>query len=315
MSSKYDNLLNAILGESSPDPNEGNDHVKDEPLNDDGFTQYTTMGGGYTPATKTLSALPSGIYKPAFTAQGQLIFMPQRTVTDGLIEFPDCASESILAEVAKFWTLKEKFKEFKYSHKRGVLLCGPPAGGKSSTIAIIIKKMVKSGGLVIFADNPSALALALSAMRMVEPDRPAVIIWEDLDAVIKTFGESQVLAVLDGESQVANVLFIATTNYPEDLEERITNRPSRFDRIQVIGMPSAAARKMYLEIKLGKTEHEGVDLVAETDGMSIAHLRELIVAVFCLDNEVRETITRLRGMSKGPKSANFKSTGKTGFGT
>jgi len=54
-----------------------------------------------------------------------------------------------------------------------------------------------------------------------------------------------VLNLLDGVKQVDNIIYIATTNYPELLEERILNRPSRFDRRFHIGTPSAEVRKFY----------------------------------------------------------------------
>jgi hypothetical protein len=190
--------------------------------------------------------------------------------------------------------------------------------GKSSTLSHIMKRMIAMGGLVMLAEHPNILSACLKKFREVEPTRPVVIIWEDIDSIIKRYGESEVLSVLDGESQISHVVFIATTNFPEDLEKRITNRPSRFDRVELIGMPSAAARRIYLETKLGNTlKEDGISLdklVKDTDGLSIAHLRELIVNVWCLGNTVDDTIARLRGMNKTPTSASYESDGRVGFG-
>ncbi len=139
-----------------------------------------------------------------------------------------------------------------------------------------------------------------------------VVIWEDIDTIIANYGESQVLSILDGESQVENVVFLATTNYPERLDGRVINRPSRFDKIVKIGMPNAAARKMYLESKISELVKDGIDLVADTEGFSIAHLKELIISTCCQDTPVAEVLDRLKKMKKTPTSDSDR--GPLGFG-
>jgi SpoVK/Ycf46/Vps4 family AAA+-type ATPase len=81
------------------------------------------------------------------------------------------------------------------------------------------------------------------------------------------------------------------------------NRPSRFDKIVKIGMPNEEARKMYLMDKIGTTEINGIDLIKATHDFSVAHLRELIVGIKCLDNSPQEVLSRLSSMKKKPKSS------------
>jgi hypothetical protein len=266
------------------------------------LVQYAHFMTGFMATSHTIRTLPAGCYKPQ-ASQAGFWFDPVNLVTDKLIPFPDTKSDLVISEIEQFWGLKNKFRKFGFSHKRGYLLWGPPGSGKTCTVAMIIKKMVNKNGLVIIADHPKLLSESLAQLRSVEPDRELVVIWEDIDAVIERYGESEVLAVLDGESQVDNVVFIATTNYPEKLDARITNRPSRFDRIEKIDMPSAEAREVYLKAKGCKTIIEGVDLVAETQGLSIAHLREVIVGIWCLGNSPQEVLTRLKKMKVKPNSA------------
>ncbi|MGH9194617.1 MAG: hypothetical protein ACRD1T_02620 [Acidimicrobiia bacterium] len=45
--------------------------------------------------------------------------------------------------------------------------------------------------------------------------------------------------------QVKRTVFLAITNYPEDLGPLIINRPSRFDKRFFIGHPKDAARHVY----------------------------------------------------------------------
>jgi hypothetical protein len=68
-------------------------------------------------------------------------------------------------------------------------------------------------------------------------------------------------------------------------------------------MPSATAREMYLLTKLEKTRIEYlngeiIDLVKETEGMAIAHLREVIAAVFCQGQDIKTVLDRLKSMFK-----------------
>ena len=195
-----------------------------------------------------------------------------------------------------------KFKQFGFSHKRGFLLYGPPGSGKTSCTAMIISKMIEKKGTVFISHDPYILQKALSSFRQVEPDRPLVVVMEDIDSIIDQYGESCVLSILDGENQVENVVYIATTNYPEKLDGRIANRPSRFDKVVKIGMPNADARRMYLLSKLESVVNNGIDLVKETEGMSIAHIKELIIAIYCQESDVAETLDRLKKMKIRPKS-------------
>ena len=95
-----------------------------------------------------------------------------------------------------------------------------------------------------------------------------------------------------------------TTNYPERLDKRFVDRPSRFDTIKWIGMPSAAARKVYLQAKEPSLTTEELNhWVSHTEGFSVAHLRELVILVKCFDRPLSTAIARLEAMRlRQPKS-------------
>ena len=261
------------------------------------YNQFMQTGSGYLAASPTVKTIPPGSYTLGLS-RGTAYFEPQKILTDTLLRLPDSKSEEIIKEVENFWTLEPKFKKYGYIFKRGFLLWGGAGSGKTSAIAVISEEMIKRGGVVFIAGDPGILGECLKQFRMIETQRPIMVIWEDFEQVVNSRNEADVLAILDGEAQVNNIVFMATTNYPEQLGPRIINRPSRFDRRVKIGMPNAESRKMYLMVKLGKTVEDGVDLVKETEGLSIAHLRELIVGVYCQENPVREVLDRLKSMGK-----------------
>jgi len=49
--------------------------------------------------------------------------------------------------------------------------------------------------------------------------------------------------------------------------------------------------------------------VEETEGMSIAHLKELVIAVTCLDQLEEEVVGLLKAMKSTPKSTMYEKVG------
>jgi len=276
------------------------------------LSQYACVDLGYTTATTTIKCLPVGSYRLVQYRPGAYVFNPVNVGSDDLMEFPDTKSGELVSEIEDFWELKPAFRKHGFRHKRGYLLWGPPGSGKSCTVNLVIRRMVERGGVVILASNPDALAYCLKEFREVEPNRPLVVVWEDFDECVKHNGPAVALSILDGDNQVDNVVFIGTTNYPERLDSRFLNRPNRFDRIIKIDMPSAEARAMFLRNRAGDTmAPDGTDLVKASEGFSFAHLKELVVGVWCQGFAVDGVLERLRKMKYMPKSS--ENTNTIGF--
>lgn len=277
------------------------------------LVQYAKNGPGFTPTTATVATLDPGVYEIDVINQIPT-FVPRNVVTDSLLRLPDSKSDEVIAEVERFWTLKQKFTQYGFTHKRGFLLWGPPGSGKTCTLAFIMSEMVQRGGLVVLGDtHPNTLSSMLADLRQVEPNRPLVVVLEDIDTIIENYGESRVLSLLDGENSIDNVVFLATTNYPENLDGRVINRPSRFDRVVKIGMPNEEARSAYIFSRMPELAQEELDLwVSLTKNFSLAHIKELIVSVCCFGNELKETAKRLKEMAHTPKSSSDEA--GVGFG-
>ena len=136
-----------------------------------------------------------------------------------------------------------------------------------------------------------------------------IVLYEDIDALVERYGEPEYLAILDGELQISNVVNVATTNYPERLDKRFADRPGRFDRVQYVGMPDEKARRIYLESRSPSADEVTIKRwVKASDGWSVAHLRELVVACDILGEDVTEAIERISDMtSVAPSSENANS--------
>lgn len=241
-----------------------------------------------------------GVYTCHHSSSMGYYFSKKSNETDTLLMLPDNASEEVIAEIEEFQGLRPAFKRLGFLYKRGILLFGPPGSGKTTTIQLLIKKVIhEMGGIALYVDEPHTAAECLQLLRQIEPNRQVVMIMEDLDSLVKQYDESGFLSLLDGENQVDNIIFIGTTNYPERLDRRFVDRPSRFDTVKFIGMPNAASRKAFFEYKdPSLTESEVAEFVAGTKGFSVAHLRELVVLTRAFGKPVQEAIARLENMTK-----------------
>jgi SpoVK/Ycf46/Vps4 family AAA+-type ATPase len=137
---------------------------------------------------------------------------------------------------------------------------------------------------------------------------------EDLDALTgeDKYVTSKLLNILDGIKQIEGVVYLASTNYPDKLEERVSNRPSRFDRRYRIEPPDSTIREAYIRFKLSKEDLKNINIqewVKASEGFSIAHLKELIISTLVLGNSYSESLSHLKEMKTKPKNKGSKSGG------
>lgn len=265
------------------------------------YRQWAEREGNYTPVGRTVPEIAPGYYDLSLTQEG-LFFVPVRARTDELLRFPDSPSLEVIKAIQKFWEREEMFRRYQLPFKRGILLYGPPGSGKSATLQLVARDVVARNGLVVNY-NDKAFLMAYRALREIQPEIPVVVLMEDLDAIVKRTNESSFLNMLDGVERLDRVCFLATTNYQEQLEDRIVNRPSRFDVRIKIGHPSAVMRRMYLEgLIVEGDEIDVAQYVKDSDGMSLAHLKELFIATHILGTDYTTVVQRLKDMQLRPES-------------
>lgn len=265
--------------------------------------------GEYCPAHATIKAVPPGLYEPHYNREvSQVTLKRLPFTTDELYKLPSAEIQEILSDIKLFWESKELYSKYKFVHKRGILLYGEPGCGKSGIIQLCVRQIIDLSGIVINVKDEDSVDYFIDFMpmfRSIEPTRPIVVILEDLEAIAGEgkYATSQLLNILDGVKQIENVVYIATTNYPEKLEERISNRPSRFDRRYQVEMPNSEIREAYLRAKLGDKVND-IDLVKwikRTEDMSLSHLKELVISVFLLNKEFDDAMALLEGLKIKPK--------------
>jgi hypothetical protein len=257
-----------------------------------GESRWSEADGLFWRAKKTHAIIPAGLYNCVHVDGIGAALRKQELNTDDLLVLPEKNSEEIYAEFERFWTLEKVFQKFGFLYKRGFLLWGPPGSGKTSLINLMMK----------IIEDAEIASGCLSMVRKNEPSRPLITIMEDLDALVERWGEAGYLNLLDGSEQVNNVIHVGTTNYPERLDKRFVDRPSRFDTVKKIGMPGWDARQSYFRSKFSGmdlewwNEDELERWIKLSRGFSVAHLREMIISVCCLGQKIEDVVDRLEKM-------------------
>lgn len=271
------------------------------------YTQWSSPDGvTFIPTNKTVQVLTPGVYEINANPSMGLFFQKIPVRTEGLLRFSETNSDKVVEEITKFWEKADRFKKYDLAYKRGILLWGPPGSGKSCTIQLIMNDVIERNGVVVKFGDPGLFVEGMRTLRCIQPDCPIVVIMEDIDSILDIYNESNVLNILDGVNEVERVVFLATTNYPGKLGGRIVNRPSRFDKRFMIGFPSKKARRKYFEYIIGKDDLQDIDLdrwVKDTDEFSIAHLKELFIAVVILGDKYEDAIETLRSMRESIKES------------
>jgi predicted AAA+ superfamily ATPase len=297
-----------------------NRHDEDKPVSNSPTCWGTLQDEEFTPAFTSVPKVPAGIYEVVWNRQlNQHTLKKQPFKTDELYQLPSYEIMDILRDIQNFWDRKDKYKEYNFVHKRGILMYGEPGCGKSGIIQLIAKQLIENDGIIINIkdqDDVDYFMDFISTFRKIEPNRPLIVLLEDIDSIAgeNSHSTSRLLNILDGVKQIEDVVYIATTNYPEKLQDRITNRPSRFDRRYKVELPNDEIREAYIRHKLNEDDIKGIDVqewVKRTEGMSLSHLKEVVISTIVMGREFEEVMDNLEGLKKAPS---IKGSGKVGFG-
>lgn len=279
-------------------------------------------GDEYTAAFPVVAQVPAGLYEIRWNSSlNSHTLSKQPLNVDELYALPSDEITSILDDISTFWEKRDTYHSYNFVHKRGILLYGDPGCGKSGIIQLCVKHIIEErNGIVLNIKEEEDIRLFsefIPTVRKIEPNRPLIVILEDIDSLAgeDTYSTTKLLNILDGIKQIDNVVYIATTNYPEKLQERITNRPSRFDRRYKVEMPSVEVREAYIKHKLTPNDLERIDLpvwLEITDGMSLSHLKELIISVIVMGKNFSDAIKHLSDLKKAPR---LRGGGNVGFRT
>jgi energy-coupling factor transporter ATP-binding protein EcfA2 len=264
------------------------------------LTQFTNYGDKITFSGPVVGEkrLPSGVYAIGSDMGGPFL-MKSTIYTENLISISDSMTSLVYDKVKHFLTdkVKEAYAKYGLLYKRGILLHGPPGTGKTTVVNQIIELATKEKDMLVFLNpSPGMVKSVAEIIRGIEKNskRAILVVWEEFEELVDN-DEGNILNLLDGILQVENIIYLATTNYLHRIPPRIVNRPSRFADLIEIGFPSANVRKQFFEAKIHKDDNVDIDLwVEKTDGLTIDHLKDIIISVLVLGLSLDDAIHKVK---------------------
>ena len=168
-------------------------------------------------------------------------YEPRVDLSDIIME--EDLKQSILDDVDKFFRRGVGvYRKMNLNPFRKILLAGVPGTGKTMLCNALAKWALEREYQVLYISGADARganffkiqqALAIS----VNAKRPTLILLEEIDSFLNDKQKSMILNILDGVESFENefgTMLIATTNYPEAIDDRVLKRPGRLDRIYIV---------------------------------------------------------------------------------
>jgi len=156
----------------------------------------------------------------------------------------------------------EVFEKLGVGAPKGVLLTGPPGTGKT----LLAKAVATETDSAFFSiAGPEIMSKyygesekhVRDIFEQAEKNSPSIIFIDEIDSIAPKRGEgidqtekrivAQLLTLMDGLKSRGQVVVMAATNRPEDIDQAL-RRPGRFDREIKINPPDELGRKEILQI-------------------------------------------------------------------
>jgi len=200
-------------------------------------------------------------------------------------------TELVCSQIDKFFSKLHIYKKYGIeTPRRGLLLYGPPGGGKSTIISEISRKYSEDGESTVLIWETSKFEAWMVKDLIKSFDyqgvKKLILIAEDIGGIemdqVKMKSDSDLLSLLDNIERTFTIptVIIATTNFPEIFLGNLTNRPQRFDTKIEVPKPTAEQRVQLFNFFY--KEDTGEDVKAELmkkkyEDFTPAHLKEIII--------------------------------------
>lgn len=179
-------------------------------------------------------------------------------------------------------------KQLNIRPKKGVLLYGPPGCSKTLMVKALATEAelnflaVKGAELISMYVGESERAIR-EVFRKARAASPSIIFFDEIDSIASSRkSELNVLTTLlnemDGFEELRNVLVVAATNKPQQIDPALM-RPGRLDNVIYVGPPDEGTRREILQNWIQKSRVVGVEAAdlggKQTEGFSGAELTSI----------------------------------------
>jgi ATPase family associated with various cellular activities (AAA) len=255
--------------------------VRRIPFYDDGMT-VETLAAARSPEAIARFVAAAGTLWRRWRREKEPVLGSHGRVLDGQpvrwqeLILPTPLLDDVRTTVEAFARAGVRYRTWRMPYKRGLLFHGPPGNGKTLLCRAIVTAL---GWPMIRVESGDGHAIR-HAFASARELAPCVLLFEDVDSLFDKDERSEFLNQLDGFDVAEGVLVLATTNHPEELDAALTARPSRFDRVYAVADPDREQRERYLDQLFASSalDRSAIAwLAAETDGMSMAFLKEVFL--------------------------------------
>lgn len=209
-----------------------------------------------------------------------------RAVSREQVILPEKTLRLLERNISEFIEHRGQLHQLGMSIKKGLLFYGPPGTGKTHTIHYLASQLPDHTTLLITAEQVGLLDEYMQLARFLQP---AMVILEDVDLIARARTSmhspceesllNKLLNEMDGLREDAALLFVLTTNRPQELEAALAARPGRVDQAIEFPLPDADGRRKLIRLYAGQLkvgDQVVATIVKKSQGASAAFIKELM---------------------------------------
>ncbi len=213
----------------------------------------------------------------------QVRFHKLPPVAGDAIVLPLATMRIIERNTISFFRHADRLRREGHPVKRGLLFHGKPGTGKTRTACWLTHSMPN---VTVFLVTGEQLWNIKECCDLAKSLSPAMIILEDVDLIatrrdqnFQTTALHQLMNEMDGLDSSADILFLLTTNLPDQIEAALANRPGRIDQAIHFPLPDEDCRRRLFQLYACKSKLSVTDwtvILKRTNGASPAFIKELV---------------------------------------
>jgi hypothetical protein len=247
----------------------------------DELERLVSQAGSYRGKVISLEALPAYHGRAGAVRVHKL-----REVHRQEVILPDRTLRLLERNVDEFIQQRAGLKKLGLAAKKGLLFYGPPGTGKTHSIHYLASQLRDHTTLLITSEQVGVLDDYFQLARFLQP---AMVVIEDIDLIARAREQmrgaceesllNKLLNEMDGLREEAELLFILTTNRPDQIEAALASRPGRVDQAIEFPLPDEEGRRKLLHLYArGMTVPSAVAeaIVKKTQKASGAFIKELM---------------------------------------